>query len=164
MRVNHPRCRNRSNSAWNCGSVRNQSTRCSSMAPSSSPAESAYERLKSRKRQILAAQIRLLYGNTNVGVGVTLVASPILGRLQWGVVPHLIILCWCTSMILVSVARFALGRRYWRIAPSSQGTARWGTAFAVGAGLAGAGWGAAGILLYPEAHLTNQVFQIGIAS
>ena len=130
------------------------------MAPSSSPAESAYERLKSRKRQILAAQIRLLYGNTNVGVGVTLVASPILGRLQWGVVPHLIILCWCTSMILVSVARFALGRRYWRIAPSSQGTARWGTAFAVGAGLAGAGWGAAGILLYPEAHLTNQVFLV----
>jgi signal transduction histidine kinase/ActR/RegA family two-component response regulator len=30
----------------------------------------------------------------------------------------------------------------------------------VGAGLAGAGWGAAGILLYPPAHLSNQVFLV----
>src|ERR1017187_4363818 len=35
---------------------------------------------------------------------------------------------------------------------------RWGAAFAVGAGLAGAGWGAAGGLLYPETHLANQLF------
>ena len=32
--------------------------------------------------------------------------------------------------------------------------------FTVGVGLAGAGWGAAGILLYPAAHLTNQVFLV----
>ena len=30
----------------------------------------------------------------------------------------------------------------------------------MGAALAGAGWGAAGILLYPEAHLANQVFLV----
>jgi hypothetical protein len=38
----------------------------------------------------------------------------------------------------------------------------WGAAFAIGAGLAGAGWGAAGILLYPEAHLANQVILVFI--
>ncbi|MGC9946747.1 MAG: ATP-binding protein [Bryobacteraceae bacterium] len=61
-------------------------------------------------------------------------------------------------MFLVSVARFTLGQRFWRTKPSQPKAAAWGTAFAIGAGLAGAGWGAAGILLYPEAHLANQVF------
>jgi signal transduction histidine kinase/ActR/RegA family two-component response regulator len=36
----------------------------------------------------------------------------------------------------------------------------WRTAFTVGVGLTGAGWGAAGILLFPAAHLTNQVFLV----
>jgi len=55
-------------------------------------------------------------------------------------------------MFLVSAARFTLGRRYWRTKPAHRRTATWGTPFA------GAGWGAAGILLYPEAHLANQAF------
>ena len=37
---------------------------------------------------------------------------------------------------------------------------KWRTVFTVGVGLAGAGWGAAGILLYPAAHLANQVFLV----
>jgi len=61
-------------------------------------------------------------------------------------------------MVLVSAGRFALSRRYRRLAPVSAGAGWWGGAFAVGAALAGSGWGAAGILLYPEAHLANQVF------
>ena len=36
----------------------------------------------------------------------------------------------------------------------------WGAAFAIGAGLGGAGWGTAGVLLYPEAHPGNQVFLV----
>jgi len=111
---------------------------------------------------MLGAQVRLLYGNANVGVGVTLAATAILGRLQWGVAPHSIILGWCLYMFLVSVARFILGRLYWRTVPSSLETSRWGARFAIGAGLAGAGWGAAGIWLYPEAHLANQVFLVFI--
>ncbi len=39
---------------------------------------------------------------------------------------------------------------------------KWGTAFVLGAGLSGAGWGAAGILLYPESDLANQVLLIFI--
>ena len=111
----------------------------------------------SRRRQILTAQVQLLYSNANVGVAITLTAAAILGRLQWGVVPHLVILGWCLYMFLVSVGRFTLGRLYRVTAPSNLETSRWGAAFTIGAGLAGAGWGAAGILLYPEAHLANQV-------
>ena len=133
-----------------------------SMTPNSSPAEPAQANGDCRRRQVLAAQVRLLYGNANLGVGVTLVATSILGRLQWEVVAHPIVLSWCLYMFLVAAGRFTLVRCYWRSAPSSLETRRWRAGAAVGAGLAGAGWGAAGILLYPEAQLVNQVFLVFI--
>jgi len=128
------------------------------MTANSSPAEVAYAQRDSRKQQIRAAQVRLLYSNVNVGALVTLVAATVLARLQWAVVPHGTILGWCVYTFLVSVARFTLARFYWRAAPSSLEANRWGAAFTVGAALAGAGWGAAGILLYPEEQLAGQVF------
>ena len=108
------------------------------------------------------AQVQLLYSTTNAGVGITLIASAVLGLFQWGVVPHSIIYFWCLYMLLVSVVRFTLARRYWLATPSSLETSNWGAAFAIGAGLAGAGWGAAAILLYPEGYLTNQVLLVFI--
>jgi signal transduction histidine kinase/ActR/RegA family two-component response regulator len=128
------------------------------MTPSSSRAQGTDAHEDSRGRYLFASEVRLLYRNANLGVGVTLVATLILGGLEWGVASHVTILGWCLYMYLVSVTRFALGRLYWRAAPSSTETRRWAARFAIGAGLAGAGWGAAGILLYPEAHLENQVF------
>src|SRR5450755_4190770 len=120
------------------------------MTPTHSSAGAASRHLDSRRQQLQAAQIRLLYGNSNVGIGVTLIATAILGRLQWSVIPHTVILVWCLYMFLVSVARFSLARRYWGTQPSSLEAGWWSTAFAVGAGLAGAGWAGAGLFLYPE--------------
>ena len=114
----------------------------------------------SRREQILSAQVQLLYANTNVGVAITIVAATILGRLQWGFVPNPIVLGWWLYMTLVSGLRYAIARRYSRASPACTDIGKWRAAFAVGAGLAGAGWGGAGILLYPEAHLTNQVFLV----
>ena len=128
--------------------------------PNSSPAEPAQANEDCRRRHVLAAQVRLLYGNANVGVVVTLVATSILGYLQWKVVAHPIVLSWCLYMFLVAAGRFTLACRYWRSARSSLETRRWRAGFAVGAGLAGTGWGAAGILLYPEARPVNQLFLV----
>src|SRR5258708_27735125 len=65
-------------------------------------------------------------------------------------------------MFMVAAGRFTLARCYWRSAPWSRETRRWRAGFVVGAGLAGTGWGAAGILLYPEARLANQLFLVFI--
>jgi signal transduction histidine kinase/ActR/RegA family two-component response regulator len=65
-------------------------------------------------------------------------------------------------MFLVAAARLILARRYCGHAPSSLETGRWRDRFAVGAGFAGAGWGAGGVLLYPQARLENQIFLIFI--
>ena len=96
----------------------------SHMRPSISPVETAHTGQSlsgeaSTNHQIFAAQVRLLYGNLNVGVGVTLVAAPILGRFQWDAVPHPNILGWCLYMFLVSAARFTLRRQYMRTTPST---------------------------------------------
>src|SRR5258708_32835407 len=80
------------------------------MTPNSSPAEPAQANGDCRRRQVLAAQVRLLYGNANVGVWVTLVATSILGCLQWEVVAHPIVLSWCLYMFLVAAGGGPLAR------------------------------------------------------
>jgi signal transduction histidine kinase/ActR/RegA family two-component response regulator len=113
-----------------------------------------------RKAHVRAAQIRLLYENANTGIAVTIVAAPALAYLQWFVVQRWILLSWLTYMLLVSAARFVLTHRYRRSSGNPVRIRKWGGAFAFGAGLAGAGWGAAGILLYPREELTNQMFLV----
>jgi signal transduction histidine kinase/CheY-like chemotaxis protein len=108
--------------------------------------------------QLLAAQLRLLFGNANLGVVVNIVAAAILGALQWEIVSRPKIVAWCLYIALVSMARYAFARRYWQASESATEVSRWRTVFTVGVALAGVGWGAAGILLYPADHLTNQVF------
>jgi signal transduction histidine kinase/ActR/RegA family two-component response regulator len=132
------------------------------MMSSSSPIQPAQVVGDCRKRRVLAAQVGLLYGNANVGFGVTLVATSILGRLQWGVVAGPIVLGWWLCMFLVAAWRFTLAWRYRSSAHSSLETGRWRAGFAIGAGLTGAGWGAAGILLYPEARLADQLILVFI--
>jgi signal transduction histidine kinase/CheY-like chemotaxis protein len=113
-----------------------------------------------RRQEVVAAEVRLLYVNTEVGAGVTILAATLLSRLQWGLISTAVIAGWWTYMALVSVARYAVTLRFRQAAPDARGMNRWRTAYAICAGLAGAGWGAAGILLYPEAYLTNQVFLV----
>ncbi len=110
--------------------------------------------------QLLAAQLRLLYGNANLGAVVNIVAAAILGALQWGIVSKPTIMAWCSYITLVSIARYGLARRYWQASPSLTDLSRWRTLFTIGVGCAGAGWGAAGVLLYAPGHLTNQVFLV----
>ena len=111
-----------------------------------------------QKLQLRAAQIRLLYENAHTGIAVTVLAAPILAYFQKSVVQYPIILGWLAYMLLVSVARFLLVRRYWRSTVNGTRVPDWGALFALSAGLAGAGWGAAGIVLYSKENLTNQVF------
>jgi signal transduction histidine kinase/CheY-like chemotaxis protein len=111
-----------------------------------------------RKPQILAAEVRLLYTHAYLGIGVTALAAPVLGYLQWGVISHPVVLGWALYMLMVTLGRFTLAHLFQRTAASEK-AGWWGANFAAGAGLSGAGWGAAGILLYPN-DLTHQMFLV----
>jgi signal transduction histidine kinase/ActR/RegA family two-component response regulator len=109
---------------------------------------------------LLPAQLQLLYGNANLGVVINILAATILSGLQWGVVARPVVLVWWLYITLVSVARYAVARRYWHAAPAPTDIQKWRTVFILGVGLTGAGWGVAAILLYPPDHLNNQVFLV----
>jgi signal transduction histidine kinase/ActR/RegA family two-component response regulator len=111
-------------------------------------------------QQLLPAQLRLLYANASLGVVINILAATVLSGLQWGVVAKPLVFAWWLYILLVSVARYAVARHYWHASPAPTDSNKWRTVFIAGVALTGAGWGAAGILLYPAAHLTNQVFLV----
>ena len=114
----------------------------------------------SRTREILSGQVNLLYANAGVAVGATILAATILAFLQWRVIPDGVILGWWVYMFLVSAARGVLTLRYRSASAEDREAGKWRMAYAVGAALAGAGWGVAAVLLYPNAPLRNQVFLV----
>jgi signal transduction histidine kinase/ActR/RegA family two-component response regulator len=113
---------------------------------------------ESGREEVLSAQLQLLYSNASVGIAVTILAATILCGLQWGIVAKGLIAGWWLYMMAVSVTRYLLARRYLGTRPNGGEARKWLQSFAGGAGMAGMGWAAAAILLYPEDHLVNQVF------
>src|SRR5690242_7035622 len=101
-----------------------------------------------RREEIQRAQLRLLAANASLGACVTIIAAPILGLLEWAFVTHSLIIEWWVYMGLVSLGRYFVARRYSSTATREGGS--WVIRFAVVAGMSGTGWGAAGVLLYPE--------------
>ncbi len=111
-------------------------------------------------QRIRSEQVRLLFGNADPAVAVTLLVSSALAYLQWEAIARSTLLAWLAYMAAVSGLRFALARAFFRVAPTPRATHGWEVAFILGTALAAAGWGASGILLYPPEHLTNQVFLV----
>lgn len=130
------------------------------MSPSALAGGAARDPQLPRTLQIHAEQVRLLAGNVNLGVAVTAVAAPVLAALQRAVIPQHIVVGWCFYMYAVSLARWTLGRRYRRNRPPVSETRRWDRAFSIATGMSGAGWGAAGVLLYPQGDLIHQVYLV----
>src|SRR5215203_2648703 len=61
--------------------------------------------------QVRVAETRLLYENANTGVAITLVIAALLAYVQWDG-SRVVVVAWLVYMTVVSVARFALARRY----------------------------------------------------
>jgi signal transduction histidine kinase/CheY-like chemotaxis protein len=108
--------------------------------------------------RIKSEQIRLLYQNADTSIGITLVAITVLACLQWNAGFQVRTLIWLAYMVAVSAARWVFIRRYWSSHSHNSEASFWGNSFAIGAGLAGSGWGAAGIALYQESSLASQIF------
>ncbi len=130
------------------------------MASNSEVTGAARVQPHSRNQEILWEQVRLLYASANVALGVTVLAATILAYLQSGVIRNRVVLEWWFYMFLVAAARWAVALGYRRASRGYMEIDKWRAAFTVGAGLAGAGWGGAGIFLYPEAAFTHQVFLV----
>lgn len=115
---------------------------------------------QSAGKLFLSEQLKLLYGNANLGVVVNILAATVLAGLQWGIASRPLLIGWWLYIAVVSFVRYGLARRYWHASPGPSQIAGWQKLFILGTALAGLGWGSAGFLLYSAAHLNNQVFLI----
>ena len=114
----------------------------------------------SKRNQILFEQLRLLYANTNLAIGVTILAAAVLGSLQLVVLSKNVIFGWWIFMAVVSAFRFSLAWRFHHASRENMSLEKWRVASTFGVGLAGAGWGAAGLLLYSPTHIMSQVLLV----
>jgi signal transduction histidine kinase len=111
-----------------------------------------------RTEAIRAEQIRLLYANAPAGFVATVLNAILLTLTQWPVIAAPVILSWLAAMLTLTLLRALLVWQFQRRRPDSQAIGPWGTLFGIGTGLAGIGWGAAGIVLFPVTSMTHQVF------
>ncbi len=117
-----------------------------------------------RLEQVHAAETHLLYQNGHTGLIVTILITGLLVYAEWNAMSHVPLLLWVLYMLVVSAWRFMVVRRYWRASPAVSEHRRWNRLFVSGAALAGAGWGAAGVILYPVQQSIDEtllVFVIG---
>jgi len=109
---------------------------------------------------LLAIQVRMLYDNTYLGAGVTVIVATALALLQRGTVSSASIGGWWLYMMVLAGLRCAAVVQYRQISPGADEPGNWRLWITLLCGMAGAGWGAAGVLLYPPSHLIHQVFLV----
>jgi signal transduction histidine kinase/CheY-like chemotaxis protein len=127
------------------------------MGPNPSPAEAPPAAHERRKAQVYAEQVRLLYANTNAAVAVTVCVAGLLSYLQRPFIPLPMVTGWLLYILAISSARLVLSYRYRKAAVTEESAAYWGKAFTAGSSLSAIGWGAAGVLLFPEGQLSYQL-------
>jgi two-component system, cell cycle sensor histidine kinase and response regulator CckA len=110
------------------------------------------------REAIRSEQVRLLYANAPAGFVATGLNALLLALSQWSVIPHLVILAWLTYMLTLAMLHAALVRRFQRALLNPHSVGQWGILFGIGTGLAGIGWGGAGLVLFPSTSITHQVF------
>ena len=103
-------------------------------------------------------QVRLLYASLPVSQTVTLLNGILLAGVQSFVVEPARAIGWLVCLMLVSLARIILGRRFRRAPYSTANIFRWRTYFLAGALASGMVWGSTAFILYPPDSLEHQLF------
>ncbi len=107
---------------------------------------------------LFARCVALLYEHAKMSIISGLGVALVFVTLMWSVFPAVQLLSWMCAMLAVSGVRFWSVRVYYRVKPEVADARRWLNRFIVGATLAGAIWGSAGLLFMPESHPLYQSF------
>src|SRR5262249_23133008 len=92
------------------------------------------------------------------GFFATALNAVLLTLTQWQVIAPPVLLSWLSYMLALTMLRAVLVWQFQRCSPAPPALGRWGTLFFIGTGLAGLGWGSAGVVLFPVTSMTHQVF------
>jgi signal transduction histidine kinase len=108
--------------------------------------------------RIFPDQVRLLYRGALEAYIATAINVVLLAAIQRYRIPSQIVLAWVLYMFVVTTGRALLVWKYWRSGNQVEHAWEWNQYYLAGSGLAGAGWGSAGVFLYPPDSLAHQVF------
>ncbi|MBA2485449.1 MAG: PAS domain S-box protein [Nitrospira sp.] len=111
-----------------------------------------------RETSLSAQRIILLYQ----GLPAALIAGSgcalALVFVNWPVLPHSGLLAWLAYQLILATGRYGLARSFKAKTLTPAVVLRWGRAFVVGTAMAGLGWGAFAVFLFPDSSPTHQVF------
>ena len=113
-----------------------------------------------RRREIHAAQIRLLYENAGTGAVAAILIASILAYAQTGIAPPRLVWGWYLFVLLVALGRFILAHGYWRTMPDDAASGWWARTFVAGTAMGAAGWGAAIVLFSSAGTELNETFVV----
>lgn len=109
---------------------------------------------------IFPQQVRLLYSGAFEGLLATAINAPVLAYIQREVIATQVLGWWLFVIAVVTAARAGLVYRYWTASDAGMSPRQWNRAYGIGAAIAGMGWGAAGIALYPPDSISHQMFLV----
>lgn len=111
-----------------------------------------------RARQVAAELTRLVYAQVPIAFAITLLNATLLVFVLRQVVDFLPLFSWWTAIGSIALFRLGMMYSYRRAVLSAETAHRWQTRFTLGAIVAGCGWGASGLLLFPTESPAHQIF------
>ena len=113
-----------------------------------------------RSRQVAAEQVALLYRQAPASLFAVLINASIITYTLWSLIAPPVLLGWFSCNLVLTAIRVVLIHRYHRTTGPADQAALWQRWFLIGSGLSGLLWGAASLLLFPNASLPHQVFLV----
>lgn len=107
---------------------------------------------------LMLQRVTLLYEGMPAALVAGLGCALALVVVNWNVLPHNRLLAWLTYHVVLAAGRYFLARSFRATRPTATTSRRWHRAFLTGTTLAGVGWGASALILFPESSPTHQVF------
>ena len=110
------------------------------------------------KQQLYAEQVRQLYSQAPVALLSAPIVSLVMIIILWNVIPHWMLIAWYSAVLLVTIPKYLLVRKFRGSSQSPDSADRWGNHLIIGAVLSGTVWGSAGVFLFPAHSTVHQFF------
>src|SRR5262245_4705135 len=105
---------------------------------------------------VRSEQVRTLYSESVPVLFANLVNALIVTATLWGTGSRAQLVGWTALMLLLTLGRIELRRRYWRALPRVEDAGRWGTRFMIGSMAAAALWGGAGVVFFDAEGMVSR--------
>ena len=121
------------------------------------PASTGFQASDALQNRVFAARIRLLYTGAGLPAAANFINAAILGAVHRNVVDGAIVIAWLLFIFASLLWRLWLSNSFTRAAPADAEVGIWAHRYMWAAMWTGTAWGAAGVVMLPEASPPHQI-------